>query len=102
MMLINLGPFRSSPSNVENEKDELGSQLKNEFGIDNLTDINRWIASCKNGYITVLPGDKILSRIRCPICYERSWRDPHPDEVSEQKIDERTLRRLNRSETFLE
>lgn len=100
------GPPRSPPSkrdiDIEQQKDELGGTLKSTFGINDLTDINRWVVSCKNGYIKILPGDKILSRLYCPVCYERLWIDPHPEEVSRQKIDERTLKRLNRSETFLE
>lgn len=101
MVLINLGPHHTLPSDIEEQKSKLGYKLKNEFKVDKLTKIDRWVASCANGYITVLPGDKILSRMYCPVCHKRSWIDPHPDEVSKQKIDERTLKRLNRSETFL-
>lgn len=102
IMQIRSDTSYSIPSNVEDKKDELGGKLKNKFKIDNLTDINRWVASCVDGYITVLPGDKILSRMYCPVCHKRSWIDPHPDEVSKQKIDKRTLKRLNRSRTFLQ
>lgn len=100
--IIKDSPDSMQDKDIENRKGELGEQLKNKFDIGNLTEIDRWVASCVNGYITVLPGDKILSRMYCPVCHKRSWIDPHPEEVSKQKIDERTLKRLNRSETFLE